>query len=141
MVDMAHIAGLVAGGVHPSPIPHADVTTFTTHKTLRGPRGAMALTKKSLRRKYNSAVFPNMQGGPMEHAIAGKAVAFKEAMQPEFKDYANQVVQNSKALASGLDAGGLRIVDSKLFLYHLRHFLRESGLPEKPSYGTEKYPA
>ena len=110
LVDMAHIAGLIAGGAHPSPIEYADIVTSTTHKTLRGPRGAMALTKKSLRRKYNSAVFPNMQGGPMEHVIAGKAVAFKEAMQPEFKDYADQVVQNSKALASGLASGGLRIV-------------------------------
>ena len=110
LVDMAHIAGLIAGGVHPSPIEYADIVTSTTHKTLRGPRGAMALTTKDLRRKYNSAVFPNMQGGPMEHAIAGKAVAFKEAMQPEFKDYAHKVVQNSKALASGLAAGGLRIV-------------------------------
>ena len=110
LVDMAHIAGLIAGGVHPSPIEYADIVTSTTHKTLRGPRGAMALTTKDLRRKYNSAVFPNMQGGPMEHVIAGKAVAFKEAMQPEFKDYAHKVVQNSKALASGLAAGGLRIV-------------------------------
>ena len=110
LVDMAHIAGLIAGGVHPSPIEYADIVTSTTHKTLRGPRGPMALTTKDLRRKYNSAVFPNMQGGPMEHVIAGKAVAFKEAMQPEFKDYAHKVVQNSKALASGLAAGGLRIV-------------------------------
>jgi len=110
LVDMAHIAGLIAGGAHPSPIEYADIVTSTTHKTLRGPRGAMALTTKDLQRKYNSAVFPNMQGGPMEHTIAGKAVAFKEAMQPEFKDYAHQVVQNSKALASGLAAGGLRII-------------------------------
>jgi glycine hydroxymethyltransferase len=110
LVDMAHIAGLIAGGAHPSPVEYADIVTTTTHKTLRGPRGAMALTTKDFRRKYNSAVFPNMQGGPMEHAIAGKAVAFKEAMQPEFKKYAQQVVQNSKALASGLAAGGLRIV-------------------------------
>ncbi len=110
LVDMAHIAGLIAGGAHPSPVEYADIVTSTTHKTLRGPRGAMALTNKELQRKYNSAVFPNMQGGPMEHAIAGKAVAFKEAMQPEFKDYAHQVVQNSKTLASGLAAGGLRIV-------------------------------
>ena len=110
LVDMAHIAGLIAGGAHPSPVEYADIVTSTTHKTLRGPRGAMALTKKSLRRKYNSAVFPNMQGGPMEHVIAGKAVAYKEAMQPEFKDYVNQVVQHSKALASGLASGGLRIV-------------------------------
>jgi glycine hydroxymethyltransferase len=110
LVDMAHIAGLIAGEAHPSPVEYADIVTSTTHKTLRGPRGAMALTTQELRRKYNSAVFPNMQGGPMEHAIAGKAVAFKEAMQPEFKNYAHQIVQNAKALASGLSAGGLRIV-------------------------------
>jgi len=109
-VDMAHIAGLIAGGAHPSPIEYADIVTTTTHKTLRGPRGAMALTTKDLARKYNSAVFPNMQGGPMEHSIAAKAVAFKEALQPEFKTYAAQIVQNAKALASGLSAGGLRIV-------------------------------
>jgi len=110
LVDMAHIAGLIAGGAHPSPVEYADIVTSTTHKTLRGPRGAMALTTKDLRRKYNSAVFPNMQGGPMEHAIAGKAVAYREAMQPEFRNYAHQIVQNAKALASGLSAGGLRIV-------------------------------
>ena len=110
LVDMAHIAGLIAGGVHPSPVEHADIVTSTTHKTLRGPRGAMALTSKSLSRKYNSAVFPNMQGGPMQHAIAGKAVAYREAMQPEFKEYAKQVVQNAKVLATGLSAAGLRIV-------------------------------
>jgi|TARA_B100001971_G_scaffold185016_1_gene184017 glycine hydroxymethyltransferase len=110
LVDMAHIAGLIAGGVHPSPVGYADIVTSTTHKTLRGPRGAMALTTAALSRKYNSAVFPNMQGGPMQHAIAGKAVAFREAMQPEFKKYARQVVQNAQALASGLSAAGLRIV-------------------------------
>ena len=110
MVDMAHIAGLIAGGVHPSPVEYADIVTSTTHKTLRGPRGAMALTTKSLSRKYNSAVFPNMQGGPMQHAIAGKAVAFREAMQPEFKQYAGQVVQNAQVLANGLSTAGLRIV-------------------------------
>ena len=110
LVDMAHIAGLIAGGAHPSPVEYADIVTSTTHKTLRGPRGAMALTKKKLRKKYNSAVFPNMQGGPMEHSIAAKAVAYKEALQPEFKNYAHQIVQNSKSLASGLAAGGLRIV-------------------------------
>ena len=110
LVDMAHIAGLIAGGVHPSPVGYADIVTSTTHKTLRGPRGAMALTTKSLSRKYNSAVFPNMQGGPMQHAIAGKAVAFREAMQPEFKKYARQVIQNAQTLASGLSAAGLRIV-------------------------------
>ena len=110
LVDMAHIAGLIAGGVHPSPVEYADIVTSTTHKTLRGPRGAMALTTKSLSRKYNSAVFPNMQGGPMQHAIAGKAVAFREAMQPEFKQYAGQVVQNAQVLAKGLSTAGLRIV-------------------------------
>ncbi len=110
LVDMAHIAGLIAGGAHPSPVGLADIITTTTHKTLRGPRGAMALMTKSLARKYNSAVFPNMQGGPMEHVIAAKAVAFREAMRPEFKEYAHQIVQNAKALASGLAAGGLRIV-------------------------------
>ena len=110
LVDMAHIAGLIAGGVHPSPVGYADIVTSTTHKTLRGPRGAMALTTAALSRKYNSAVFPNMQGGPMQHAIAGKAVAFREAMQPEFKNYARQVVQNAQALASVLSAAGLRIV-------------------------------
>ncbi|MDA1278924.1 MAG: serine hydroxymethyltransferase [Chloroflexi bacterium] len=110
LVDMAHIAGLIAGGAHPSPVEHADIVTTTTHKTLRGPRGAMALTTADLARKYNSAVFPNMQGGPMEHAIAAKAVAFREALRPEFKDYAHQIVQNARALASGLSAGGLRIV-------------------------------
>jgi len=110
LVDMAHIAGLIAGGVHPSPVEYADIVTSTTHKTLRGPRGAMALTTKSLSRKYNSAVFPNMQGGPMQHAIAGKAVAFREAMQPEFKKYAGQVVQNAKVLATALSTAGLRIV-------------------------------
>ena len=110
LVDMAHIAGLIAGGAHPSPVEYADIVTSTTHKTLRGPRGAMALTTKSLSRKYNSAVFPNMQGGPMQHAIAGKAVAFREAMQPEFKKYAGQVVQNAQVLANGLSTAGLRIV-------------------------------
>jgi glycine hydroxymethyltransferase len=110
LVDMAHIAGLIAGGAHPSPVEYADIVTSTTHKTLRGPRGAMALLKKDYRRKYNSAVFPNMQGGPMEHVIAGKAIAYREAMQPEFKNYANQIVQNAASLASGLTAGGLRIV-------------------------------
>ena len=110
LVDMAHIAGLIAGGVHPSPVGYADIVTSTTHKTLRGPRGAMALTTAALSRKYNSAVFPNMQGGPMQHTIAGKAVAFREAMQPEFKKYAGQVVQNAQVLATVLSTAGLRIV-------------------------------
>ncbi|MDP6822166.1 MAG: serine hydroxymethyltransferase [Dehalococcoidia bacterium] len=110
MVDMAHIAGLIAGGAHPSPVPYADVITSTTHKTLRGPRGAMILSRRPLARKVNSAVFPNMQGGPMIHAIAAKAVAFGEAATPEFRSYAAAVVSNAKALAGALTTGGLRIV-------------------------------
>jgi glycine hydroxymethyltransferase len=110
MVDMAHIAGLIAGGAHPSPAPYADIITSTTHKTLRGPRGAMILSRRSLARKINSAVFPNMQGGPMVHAIAAKAVAFGEAATPEFRAYAAAVVANAQALAAALSDGGLRIV-------------------------------
>ena len=110
MVDMAHIAGLIAGGAHPSPAPYADIITSTTHKTLRGPRGAMILSRRSLARKINSAVFPNMQGGPMVHAIAAKAVAFREAATPEFRSYAAAVVANAQALAAALSKGGLRIV-------------------------------
>ena len=110
MVDMAHIAGLIAGGAHPSPAPYADIITSTTHKTLRGPRGAIILSRRSLARKINSAVFPNMQGGPMVHAIAAKAVAFGEAATPEFRAYAAAVVANAQALAAALSDGGLRIV-------------------------------
>ena len=110
MVDMAHISGLIAGGAHPSPAPYADIITSTTHKTLRGPRGAMILSRRSLARKINSAVFPNMQGGPMVHAIAAKAVAFGEAAKPEFRAYAAAVVANAQALAAALANGGLRIV-------------------------------
>jgi len=110
MVDMAHIAGLIAGGAHPSPAPYADIITSTTHKTLRGPRGAMILSRRSLARKINSAVFPNMQGGPMVHAIAAKAVAFGEAATPKFRSYAAAVVANAQALAAALSNGGLRIV-------------------------------
>ena len=110
MVDMAHISGLIAGGAHPSPAPYADIITSTTHKTLRGPRGAMILSRQSLARKINSAVFPNMQGGPMVHAIAAKAVAFREAATPEFRSYAAAVVANAQALAAALSKGGLRIV-------------------------------
>ena len=124
MVDMAHIAGLIAGGVHPDPVPHADIVTSTTHKTLRGPRGAMALTRPDLARKFNSAVFPNMQGGPMMHTIAAKAVAFLEAMQPEFRRYAAAIITNAQALASALSAGGLRVVsggtDNHLMLVDTR---------------------
>ncbi|HIS44698.1 MAG TPA: serine hydroxymethyltransferase [Candidatus Scatomorpha merdigallinarum] len=109
-VDMAHIGGLVAAGVHPSPVPYADVVTTTTHKTLRGPRGAIILCKEELAKKIDSAVFPGSQGGPLMHVIAGKAVCFKEAMQPAFVEYQKQVVKNAAALAEMLKAGGMRLV-------------------------------
>jgi glycine hydroxymethyltransferase len=125
MVDMAHIAGLVAGGVHSSPLPHAHVVTTTTHKSLRGPRGGMILTNDEvIAKKVNSAVFPGLQGGPLMHVIAAKAVAFKEALDPSFKDYAAQIVKNAKALADELQKGGLDIVtggtDNHLMLVDLR---------------------
>lgn len=110
MVDMAHIGGLVAAGVHPSPVPYADVVTSTTHKTLRGPRGAIILCKGELKKKINSAVFPGTQGGPLMHIIAGKAVCFKEAMSEEFKAYQRQTVKNAAVLADTLSSGGIRIV-------------------------------
>ena len=110
MVDMAHIAGLVAAGVHPSPVPYAHVVTTTTHKTLRGPRGALILCKEELKKKINSAVFPGTQGGPLMHIIAAKAVCFQEALRPEFKAYQTQVVKNAAALADELQAQGLRLV-------------------------------
>ena len=125
MVDMAHFAGLVAGGVFPSPVPHAHVVTTTTHKTLRGPRGGMVLTNdEAIIKKVNSAVFPGLQGGPLEHVIAAKAVAFGEALQPAFKDYAAQVIANAKALSEALLKSGVNIVsggtDSHLMLVDLR---------------------
>jgi glycine hydroxymethyltransferase len=125
MVDMAHIAGLVAGGAHPSPLPHAHVATTTTHKSLRGPRGGMILTNdEEIAKKVNSAVFPGLQGGPLMHVIAAKAVAFGEALQPEFKTYARDVVANAKALAASLRENGLDIVsggtDNHLMLVDLR---------------------
>jgi glycine hydroxymethyltransferase len=125
MVDMAHFAGLVAGGVYPSPLPHAHVVTTTTHKTLRGPRGGMVLsTDADLGKKINSAVFPGLQGGPLMHVIAAKAVAFGEALKPEFRAYARAVVDNAKALAATLEERGLAIVsggtDSHLMLVDLR---------------------
>ena len=125
MVDMAHIAGLVAGGCHPSPLPYADVVTTTTHKTLRGARGGMVLSNdEKLGKKINSAVFPGLQGGPLMHAIAGKAVAFKEAMTPAFKAYAATVIENARALAVVLQERGLDIVsggtDTHLMLVDLR---------------------
>lgn len=125
MVDMAHFAGLVAGGVHASPIPHAHVTTTTTHKTLRGPRGGMVLTNdEAIAKKINSAVFPGLQGGPLMHVIAAKAVAFKEALNDDFKTYAAQVVANANALSDALIAGGLDVVsggtDNHLMLVDTR---------------------
>ncbi|MCX4318670.1 serine hydroxymethyltransferase [Lachnospiraceae bacterium 38-14] len=125
MVDMAHIAGLVAAGLHPSPIPYADVTTTTTHKTLRGPRGGMILCNKEAAEKYNfnKAIFPGIQGGPLMHVIAAKAVCFQEALQPEFKEYAKNVVENAQALCSGLKKRGIKIVsdgtDNHLMLVDL----------------------
>ncbi|MFA6167369.1 MAG: serine hydroxymethyltransferase [Gemmatimonadaceae bacterium] len=125
MVDMAHFAGLVAAGVYPSPIPHADVVTTTTHKTLRGPRGGMILCKAEHAKTIDKAVFPGTQGGPLEHCIAAKAVAFGEALQPDFKAYAQQVVDNAKALASALTDRGFHIVsggtDNHLLLVDLRN--------------------
>ncbi|HVJ32171.1 MAG TPA: serine hydroxymethyltransferase [Terriglobia bacterium] len=158
MVDMAHFAGLVATGVHPSPLPHAHVCTTTTHKTLRGPRGGMILSNdEELGKKINTAVFPGLQGGPLMHVIAAKAVAFGEALQPEFKTYTQTVVENAKVLAQTLVEGGLAITtggtDNHLMLVDLRpkkltgkaseHSLEEAGItcnkngipfdPEKPA--------
>jgi glycine hydroxymethyltransferase len=125
MVDMAHFAGLVAGGVHPTPVPHAHVVTSTTHKSLRGPRGGLILTNdEAIARKINSAVFPGLQGGPLMHVIAAKAVAFGEALRPEFKNYAAQIVANARAMANRLQAKGFDIVsggtDNHLMLVDLR---------------------
>jgi glycine hydroxymethyltransferase len=126
MFDAAHVAGLIAGGVHPNPTPHADIVTFTTHKTLRGPRAGAILTRAELAEKIDKAVFPGLQGGPLDHAIAAKAVAFHEAAQPEFADYARDIVANAAALAEGLAAAGLRLVsggtDTHLMLVDLRSF-------------------
>src|SRR5205823_10701479 len=124
MFDAAHIAGLIAGGVHPNPVPFADVVTFTTHKTLRGPRGGCILTTAELAEVVDKALFPGSQGGPLDHVIAAKAVAFHEAAQPEFRDYAAQVVTNARALAQALAAEGFRLVsggtDNHLMLVDLR---------------------
>ncbi|MDD6742893.1 MAG: serine hydroxymethyltransferase, partial [Roseburia porci] len=128
MVDMAHIAGLVAAGLHPSPISYADVVTTTTHKTLRGPRGGMILCSQEVADKYNfnKAIFPGIQGGPLMHVIAGKAVCFKEALQPEFKEYQKQIVKNAQALCNGLMNRGVKIVsggtDNHLMLVDLTNF-------------------
>ena len=124
LTDMAHIAGLVAAGVHPSPVPHCEIVTTTTHKTLRGARGGMILCREEFAKKVNSRVFPGMQGGPLMHAIAGKAVAFGEALQPEFKDYAQGIVDNARAMADELINGGIDLVsggtDNHLMLVDLR---------------------
>ncbi len=157
MVDMAHIAGLVAAGLHPSPVPYADFVTTTTHKTLRGPRGGLILCKEEHAKLINKAVFPGIQGGPLMHVIAAKAVCFKEALQPEFKQYAQQIINNAKVLADGLVKNGFDIVsggtDNHLMLVDLRklgvtgkeleHNLDEVGItcnknaipfdPEKPN--------
>ena len=123
MVDVAHIAGLIAAGVHPSPVPHADFVTTTTHKTLRGPRGGMIMCKEKFGKAVDKVIFPGIQGGPLVHVIAAKAVSFKEALQPEFKDYQHQVVKNAQALSKVLVADGLRIVsggtDNHLMLVDL----------------------
>jgi len=132
MVDMAHFAGLVAGGVHPNPVEYADVVTTTTHKTLRGPRGGMILTNSDVvAKKINSAVFPGLQGGPLMHVIAAKAVAFGEALRPEFKTYASQVVKNAKALAARLKENGFDIVSDGTDTHVILVDLRPKGVTGK----------
>ncbi len=134
MVDMAHFAGLVAGGVHPNPLEHAHVVTTTTHKTLRGPRGGMILSRdEAMGKKINSAVFPGLQGGPLEHVIAAKAVAFGEALRPAFKKYAAQVVANAKALATEMIVGGCDIVSGGTDTHLMLVDLRKRGLTGKAS--------
>ena len=126
MMDMAHVAGLIAVGLHPSPIPYCDVVTSTTHKTLRGPRGGLILSKADLAKKIDSAVFPGLQGGPLMHVIAAKAVAFGEALRPEFKGYCQKILDNAQAMAAGLQSEGLRLTsggtDNHLVLVDLRSF-------------------
>jgi len=131
MVDMAHIAGLVAAGLHPSPIPYAEFVTTTTHKTLRGPRGGMILCREEFAKKLNSNIFPGIQGGPLMHAIAAKAVAFKEALAPEFKVYQGQVVKNAKALASGLIKRGFKLTSGGTDNHLMLIDLTETGLTGK----------
>ncbi len=132
MVDMAHIAGLVATGLHPSPVPYADVVTTTTHKTLRGPRGGLILcNEEALAKKIDSAVFPGIQGGPLMHVIAAKAECFYEALQPEFQDYMKQVVKNIKAMATSLEEEGFRIIsggtDNHLILVDVKNSANITG--------------
>ena len=131
MVDMAHFAGLVAAGLHPSPVPHADIVTTTTHKTLRGPRGGMILCKEEYAKAIDKAMFPGIQGGPLMHVIAAKAVAFKEALSPEFKVYAAQVIANAKALAATLQEEGLDIVTGGTDTHLLLVDVRKAGLTGK----------
>jgi len=131
MVDMAHYAGLIAAGVYPNPVPHADFVTSTTHKSLRGPRGGIILMKAEFEKAINSAIFPGIQGGPLMHVIAGKAVAFKEALTPEFKEYQQQVVKNADALAKALIARGLRIVSGRTESHVMLVDLRSKNLTGK----------
>jgi glycine hydroxymethyltransferase len=131
-VDMAHYAGLIAAGVYPNPVPHADVVTSTTHKSLRGPRGGIILSNDDdIAKKINSAIFPGMQGGPLMHVIAGKAVAFKEALDPSFKAYQQQVVANANAMAETLIARGLRIVSGRTESHVMLVDLRPKGITGK----------
>jgi glycine hydroxymethyltransferase len=131
MVDMAHYAGLIAAGLYPSPVPHADVITSTTHKTLRGPRGGLILMKPQFEKAINSAVFPGLQGGPLMHVIAAKAVAFKEALAPEFKAYQQQVLANSRVMAETLGRRGLRIVSGGTQSHLMLVDLRAKGITGK----------
>ncbi|OZI62476.1 serine hydroxymethyltransferase [Bordetella genomosp. 11] len=131
MVDIAHYAGLVAGGVYPNPVPHADFVTSTTHKSLRGPRGGVIMMKSEYEKAINSAIFPGIQGGPLMHVIAAKAIAFKEALQPEFRDYAHQVAKNAKVLAETLVKRGLRIVSGRTESHVMLVDLRAKGITGK----------
>jgi glycine hydroxymethyltransferase len=131
MVDMAHYAGLVAAGVYPNPVPHADVVTSTTHKSLRGPRGGIVLMKAEHEKAINSAVFPGLQGGPLMHVIAAKAVAFQEALQPSFRDYQKRVLANARALAESLIARGLRIVSGRTEAHVMLVDLRAKSITGK----------
>ena len=131
LVDMAHYAGLIAAGVYPNPVPHADVVTSTTHKTLRGPRGGLILMKDTIAKQINSAIFPGIQGGPLMHVIAAKAVAFKEALAPEFKTYQQQVVKNAAAMAETLVQRGLRIVSGRTESHLMLVDLRAKGITGK----------
>ena len=131
MVDMAHYAGLIAAGVYPNPVPHADIVTSTTHKSLRGPRGGIILMKAEHEKAINSAVFPGLQGGPLMHVIAAKAVAFKEALQPEFKTYQQQVLKNAEAVAQTLTERGLRIVSGRTESHVMLVDLRSKGITGK----------